>query len=762
MEINQNYKQGFETEQVYQKLQEKARYLQIVNELALALLQQSSMDEILWLVAKSAIARLGFEDCVVYLLDETGKTLIQRAAHGPKNPIGYEILDPITIPVGKGIVGSVAATGIAEIIYDTRLDQRYILDDEARLSELAVPIIHAGEVIGVIDSEHHLAHFYTEEHKEILTTIASMASTKIASALSIERLNETVEQLEHTKEELRLGEQRYRLLYDLHPSMFFTLDEHGVLQSLNHFAAEHLGYSDDELINEPITRLYFDSETETLDERLALCLQNPGQLQRWESCLLCKNGDKIWVRETARAVEFGDNEGNISILIVSEDITDVYKLSQELQYHASHDVLTGLYNRREFERHLEKALQTAQLGRAKHVLCYLDLDMFKAINDSCGHSAGDELLRQLADLFQVYIRKSDTLARLGGDEFGVLMENCSQPHALRVAEALRSAVEKFRFKWHDKFFNVGVSIGLVTINETSDSIAGILAAADTACYTAKESGRNRIHVYNENDEEILRKHKEMRWLVRLNNALADRRFRFYYQPIMPVRAEAGTDPNPKIRCEILLRLEDEKGNLIIPDVFLPAAERFGLSVKLDRFVISGILDWLVLHPDDLDYIEFCSINLSSLSLTDSNFPQFVLDELMRTGIAAEKLCLEIAETAVIANLASARSCMGILGQQGCRFTLDDFGSGLSSFTYLKNLAVDFLKIDGTVIRELADDAVDLAMVRAINDIAHMLNQCTIAGSVDNERTFHLLQELGIDYVQGDYLQIPQPLAELVH
>ena len=306
--IDQSEEHVSDEPRVSKGLEQKAKYLQVINELALALLQKSTLDDILWLVARSAVANLGFEDCVIYLRDDTQQVLLQKAAHGPKNPADEEILNPIVIQIGEGIVGSVAATGTAEIVPDTTADERYIVDDAARHSELAVPIVHDGRVIGVIDSEHPDPHFYTEEHEEILTTIASMASTKIASAMTIERLNETVKQLESTENALRAGERRYRALYDSHPSMFFTVDDQGVVRSVNHFAAEQLGYAVGELEGKPISEIHLPEEVDSVKSRIDGCLRRPGELHRWETCKVCNDGSHIWVRETARVVDLDERE----------------------------------------------------------------------------------------------------------------------------------------------------------------------------------------------------------------------------------------------------------------------------------------------------------------------------------------------------------------------------------------------------------------------------------------------------------------------
>jgi diguanylate cyclase (GGDEF)-like protein/PAS domain S-box-containing protein len=730
-------------------LTEKARHLGIVSDLAVALLKPSKLEEILWVVARTAIGGLGFQDCVIYLFDESRSRLVQKAAYGPKNPIAEEILDPIVIPLGKGIVGSVALTGCSELVTDTSSDPRYILDDDARLSELAVPVVHDGEVIGVIDSEHPDAGFYTESHRVILTTIASMASTKIANALTIERL-------ERADAALRAGQRRYRMLYDHHPAMFFTLDADGTVVSANTFAAEQLGYPLTQLVGLSLADLSAAGEEKSIASSLSRCLSSPRELHRWESCRMTRDGRRIWVRETARVVELGDDD-DASILVVSEDITDTYNLARELKYQASHDSLTGLFNRREFELRIERALADARAEGSEHALCYLDLDQFKVINDTAGHVAGDELLRQLSSSLKERVRKSDVIARLGGDEFGVLIQHCSFERAMGLAQSLLEVVSSSRFHWSGQMFRFGASIGLVPITASSESMSELLAAADRACYAAKETGRNRIHAYSPDDEDLLRRDGEMRWAVRINEALERDQFELYFQPIRGV-GDRRCDPD---RLEILLRMVADDGQVVMPGSFLPAAERYGYSMELDRWVVRNTLDWLVRYPAALEQISLCAINLSGFSLSDDQFANFVRAEIGRTGLPPSRICFEITETAAISNLVKAKAFVSTMKELGCSFALDDFGSGLSSFAYLKNLPVDFLKIDGAFIKDLAHDPVDKEIVRSICEIAHLTHKHAVAEFVEDDATLQVLEDIGVDYAQGFHIGRPRPLSSLL-
>jgi len=401
---------------------------------------------------------------------------------------------------------------------------------------------------------------------------------------------------------------------------------------------------------------------------------------------------------------------------------------------------------------LKRILKSAKDDGAEHVLCYLDLDQFKVINDTCGHVAGDELLRQLARLLPREIRKRDTIARLGGDEFGVLMEHCSVEQADRVAESLRQAVEDFRFRWEDKLFRIGVSIGLVPITESSSSMHDLLGLADRVCYQAKDAGRNRIVIFREDDRQFNQRSGEMQWVARIHEALEHNQFQLYYQSIKAL----DEGPETGWHCELLLRLLDHSGNLIAPGLFLPAAERYNLSTDIDRWVIVEAFNWLIGLPL-AKHPEVCIINFSGHSLSDEQFLTFICQQLDRLDPTTGKICFEITETAAITNLSSASQFIQTLKQRGCLFSLDDFGSGLSSFGYLKNLPVDFLKIDGIFVKGIVDDPIDFAMVKSIHEIGRVMGKKTIAEFVENEGILAKLREIGVDYVQGYGIAMPEPL-----
>ncbi|HEX7972447.1 MAG TPA: EAL domain-containing protein, partial [Thiobacillus sp.] len=388
-----------------------------------------------------------------------------------------------------------------------------------------------------------------------------------------------------------------------------------------------------------------------------------------------------------------------------------------LVYQASHDALTGLINRREFEQRLERLLLTALQQGREHALCYMDLDQFKVINDSCGHAAGDELLRQLTLLLKGKLRERDTLARLGGDEFALLLEHCSIPDALEVADAFRAEVQRFRFKWGDRIFAIGMSVGMVAINRDSGTAASLLSAADAACYVAKDRGRNQIHLYESRDIDLVRHRGEMQWVTRIQRALEENRLRLSWQEI---RRTDGADETTR-HVELLLRMVDDDGSEILPMAFIPAAERYSIMPALDSWVIEETLQLCQRYLVSAYEVQcLFAVNLSGASLKDPAFRRMLLARLQDNPDLGPHLCFEITETAAIGNLAVVNEFIEAMRAFGCSFALDDFGSGLSSFTYLRNLKVDYLKIDGAFVRDITSNPIDRSMVEAIHRIGHQM------------------------------------------
>ena len=447
-----------------------------------------------------------------------------------------------------------------------------------------------------------------------------------------------------------------------------------------------------------------------------------------------------------------------SAIVARKVIGHVTAKNRQLTYQASHDALTGLINRREFEVRLDRAIGIAHTRSASHALLYIDLDQFKIVNDTCGHAAGDELLQQIAGLLLSSVRYRDTLSRLGGDEFGMLLENCPLDKAVSIANDLLKLMDSFQFTWHHNIFTIGMSIGVVPIDRTTVDIASAMSAADSACYIAKEAGRNRIQIAHMGDRKLQERHGEMQWVSRLTRALEERRFELFYQPIIPCARRDNT-----IRqIEIMLRLIDEDGSVIAPGVFMPAAEKYNLSANIDRWVISNILEWLAANTGVGSLPLTVFININGQTLGSSEMLRFIIDKMDETGVSAESIVFEITESAAIANITTATSFMLTLKGCGFRFALDDFGSGLYTFTYLKKLPIDYLKVDGTFVRDILSDPVDYAMVRSINELGQLLGKETIAEYVETLDVAEELRSIGIDYVQGHAYAKPLPLHEFTH
>ena len=455
-----------------------------------------------------------------------------------------------------------------------------------------------------------------------------------------------------------------------------------------------------------------------------------------------------------------DSQGQlIGSMLVLRDVSLEQELTNQLVYQASHDSLTGLINRAEFENRVKEALDISRQNDRQNALCYIDLDQFKLVNDTCGHSAGDELLKRIAGVLQTLVREEDLVARLGGDEFGLLLHDCGLDQARKKAETVRETLHDMYFKWEDKIFDVSGSIGLVMINRISGSLSELLSAADLACYAAKDSGRDMVHVYHADDVEIAEKYRQMQWLPRIREAIKNSEFVLAIQSV----ASLGDDASPSIIYEFLLRWPQVDGSLISPGLFIPCAERYDLMRDLDGWVIENALAAVaqlnteLQNPADQMY----TINLSGQSVCDPTLADFIIDMLRRFEVDPQSICFEVTETVAIANFAIAIEFINRLRALGCRFALDDFGSGLSSFGYLKRLPLDFLKIDGLFVRDMLNDPVDLAMVRTINDVAKVLKLQTIAEWVEDKPTLDELESIGIDYAQGFHISRPVMVSELL-
>jgi len=454
------------------------------------------------------------------------------------------------------------------------------------------------------------------------------------------------------------------------------------------------------------------------------------------------------------ATPMRDARGEVTgAVVLLHDVTELRGLARQMSYQASHDALTGLVNRREFERRLGDLLAAAQSGQQAHVMCYLDLDRFKAVNDSCGHMAGDNLLRELATLIRDAVRDSDTVARLGGDEFGLLLVGCPLEKARQIADDVCRRVAAYRFVWKDKIFTIGVSIGLVEVSRESGSTEDLIAAADSACYVAKQHSGGRVQVYSARDEVVARHRGEIHWLQRLQAALRDNRFELHVQPIVAAAGTVGDGP----ACEVFVRLADDAGGLVLPQEFMRAAERYRLMSLVDRWVVQTTLAALAGGAIRLPERRSVAINISGQTLGDGSFLEFVVDCLDRSGVEPAQVCFEVTETAVIGSIDHARRFIGVLHGMGCKFALDDFGNDLGAVANLRNLSMDFLKIDGLYMRDLAHNPVNQAMVSAMVRLARTLNFRVVAEQIEDSAALETARAMGIDFLQGYAVARPEPL-----
>ena len=588
----------------------------------------------------------------------------------------------------------------------------------------------------------------------------SVGRQEAGAELKIEGIAIDITDRKRAEEALYAEKERVQVTLHSLGEAVITTDAAGLTEYLNPVAESLTGWLAAEAQGQPlekVCRIIAEDTREPAEDLVARCIRDGKVVRRDHHNLLVNRAGPAFAIEYSAAPMHSESGNFAGVVLVLKDVTEARRLSREISYHASHDGLTGLINRREFEHRLGRVLETARAEGTGNALCYLDLDQFKLVNDTCGHVAGDEFLRQAAQLLQSHVRQRDTLARLGGDEFGLLMERCLLEEAMGVAQKLSAAIAEHRFVWEDKSFNIGVSIGLVCVDETAADLPALLSAADSACYVAKDLGRNRIHVHQEDDEALATRHGEMQWAARLPRALDEDRFQLYFQPIVPL---AGDDDKVQ-HFELLLRMQDEKGQMVLPSVFLPAAERYSLSNRLDRWVIATAFRWLADHQKRLHRSYMCSINLSGRSLDDAGFLEYVKAQFGQWHIGHGNICFEITETVAITNLSDAKTLIQSLKGLGCRFALDDFGSGLSSFAYLKNLPVDFLKIDGVFVKDVLQDPMDMAMVKSINEIGHVMGKRTIAEFVESAAILEKLRAIGVDYAQGYGVGRPQPIDELI-
>ncbi len=538
----------------------------------------------------------------------------------------------------------------------------------------------------------------------------------------------------------------------------FVVSKDGTIEFMNPMAEIMTGFEASQAKGKQfsqVVRLYDDSSPEALGKKVVQAVGHDEAVMFREPMMLhSTDGGESAVE--AIVTPLRDQSSNVACsLVVFHDVTQASRMTRKLEWQATHDSLTGLVNRKEFENRVNEALITAHQDRAVHALMYLDLDQFKVVNDTCGHMAGDELLCQISEQLKNVLRAGDVLARLGGDEFGVLLTYCPEMNAEKVAGNLLRTVQDFSFFWEGNTFKIGVSIGLLSVSEHSENLTSLLSAADVACYAAKESGRNRVHFYQASDEDMAKRHAEMHWVARINNALDNDQFVLFGQAIKSIQSENES----KLCREVLIRMRGENNEIIPPGAFLPAAERYNLIGKLDRWVIEHAFKYYAESKEEGGDVVCLSINLSGNSVGDKRLHEFIEQKLIYYDVVPEDITFEITETAAITNLNQAIKMINALRKLGCRFALDDFGAGLSSLGYLKNLPIDVLKIDGKFVKDIETDKVYKAMVEMITYVGKVMGIKVVAEFVENEKIVDILHEIGVDYAQGYGIDMPRPLYD---
>jgi diguanylate cyclase (GGDEF)-like protein/PAS domain S-box-containing protein len=586
-----------------------------------------------------------------------------------------------------------------------------------------------------------------------------LSATLIDSSGEAALLLTAIEMLPGTALSQTPSRPRSMVTLDAMGESVITVDAEGRIDYVNTSAESLLGQTFDQVVGKSfaeVASLVDEGDRRSLGDPVRKALTTGGRITMGKRAVLVPVNSS-----PERSVEISvtplksEGKETLGLVVVMHDTSELRGLARQMTYQASHDALTGLVNRREFERRLREAMDAAQTGDAAHALCYLDLDRFKVVNDTCGHTAGDNMLREVATIIKDAVRDSDTASRIGGDEFALLLVGCPLEKARQIADDVVRAVDDYRFVWKDKIFNIGVSIGLVEIGRGGGSIEDLMNSADSACYVAKKQGGVHVHVYSAREEANARHSGEIHWLQKLQGALRDNKFELYYQPIVHAHSSVSNGPG----LEVFVRMETENGQPAAPPAeFIRAAERYRLMPHVDRWVVQAVLSALGRGGMKLPPDRSVAINLSGQTLGDSEFLEFVVDCFDHTGANPSDICFEVTESAVVANLDHARRFIGVLHGMGCEFALDNFGSGLSSFSTLKTLPMDYLKIDGSFIANLAVDTVNQAMVGAMIELSRTLNFRVVAEHVEDQQSLDTVREMGIDFAQGFIFGRPQPLS----
>lgn len=650
---------------------------------------------------------------------------------------------------------------IAELVIGGDKTQAFALLEEQAIPGQNNTFELLSELLTVqgINAENAVRAANTEYHNTLSTILILLlglgGSSLLISRYLLQRISAT---------EARLSAATHQAKITLHSigDGVITTDRQGHIEQLNAEAERLTGWSAQDATGLPIERVFVvlnESSSDPHTDPIALTLQKQTVItSQADVVIYARSGRKFSIEYTVAPIFDQANNTLMGAILVVRDVTQLRVIAKELAYQAKHDMLTGLMNRRAFEQHLETIMDhIPEHTEEPHWLCYLDLDQFKIINDTCGHLAGDELLKKIARTLQVQVRDVDLIARMGGDEFAILLNRCTADDASQAIERIRQAIASMNFSWTGKYFNTSGSFGLVPITQENSTLYELMSAADTACYVAKDDGRNRIHIYQPGDGATARRTGEMRWVQRIKQALSENNFVLYHQPIAALQGTVYS-----VHSELLVRMLDEDNTVIPPTSFITAAERYNLMADIDRWVVHNALRTLQeVLLNAAPGTCTIAINLSAQSLCDDSFLPFVLHELDTQHFDPHHLCFEITETCAISNLSRAIHFMSTLRMRGCRFALDDFGSGLSSFGYLKNLSVEYLKIDGSFVRDIEHDTMVLAMVDSINQIGHVAGTQTIAEYVENTAIYGKLRRLGVDFAQGYGIARPEPLHFLV-
>lgn len=671
-------------------------------------------------------------DSFSYLRDIQGRNSLILSVHSRRDVISQAKENIFAGSLGLLIFFMILAAYIIILLDKKILRRLKILSqdvtelDRQELSGKSLPVLGNDEISNLTKAFNRLLSSLEQSHRDIKhekdkaeTTLASIGEAVIACDLDgkMQYLNKTAEKLTKSENKVNIGKNI--------TSIFSPLNEDG------------------------------SSDKDSIAKQ---CVDKKSNVQRGKFNRLVYSDSKEIIVESEANPIF-DHDGNINgAVIVFRDISEAKTLQKNLVYQASHDSLTGLCNRAEFERKLDEIIKTTLPETHHNHLLFIDLDRFKLVNDSCGHLAGDKVLCDISALMKTIIRQSDTIARIGGDEFGVILHDCPFEKAFGIAEKLRTKVAEFRFFSNEKSFTFGASIGLINIDDhIHDTNAGILSLADKACMAAKNTGRNRVHIFKSTDEHVTEQRNQALWVNRITEALEHNQFTLFYQKIIP----SEQNKNRKIRAEILLRMLDKTGEVIAPGVFIPAAERYGLMQQIDIWVIENFFQWHIENAESLEDFDSFSINLSGQSLSDEKFLKQLNTYASSPQINAKTISFEITETAAIQNITNTIATFSQLRKKGFSFWLDDFGAGMSSFSYLKHLPIDGLKIDGIFIRNIDNQPFDYSMVRSINELAHLMGVTTTAEFIETERVSALVSGLGVDYLQGYHIHRPEPLSTLI-